>query len=334
MKKIIQMFCAVLLSFLLVNGITFLFERPVGYIYTPNGASRAIRRPGSFLVHNTEGHHFSQIDKNGFINDAVPLGNSYVLVMGASHTLGKELPRERNFTSIVNEKISDSKDSLSAYNIACDGHFFPSIIHHFESAVLNYPDTNCVVIEIWDTDFSIEELQQATTQIEHIDKLSAHEIFDNIGTAEKIKLFIKEAFPLISMIKSHIQTISKEKSIVAEYSVNKEEYRSVITDCLLLIRSEYNGPIVFVYHPNTEIQKDGFVRIVRSQTLDIFREVCRDTGIDFIDTGDAFLEHYNEYYELPYGFANTTPGSGHLNEVGHQIMANAIIDYLEEVGCK
>ena len=43
-------------------------------------------------------------------------------------------------------------------------------------------------------------------------------------------------------------------------------------------------------------------------------------GIDFIDTGDAFLEHYNKYHELPYGFANTTPGNGHLNEVGHKIM--------------
>lgn len=101
-----------------------------------------------------------------------------------------------------------------------------------------------------------------------------------------------------------------------------------------MIRSQYDGPIVFVYHPNTEIENDGTVKIVRSQTLDIFKEVCAGTNIDFIDTGDAFLEHYNKYYELPYGFSNTTPGSGHLNEVGHKIMADAIIDYLEEVGCK
>ena len=80
MKKIISLLCAVVLSFLLANGITFLFERPVGYIYTPNGASRAIRRPGSFLIHNTEGHHFSEIDKNGFINADMPLSGSYVLV--------------------------------------------------------------------------------------------------------------------------------------------------------------------------------------------------------------------------------------------------------------
>ena len=46
------------------------------------------------------------------------------------------------------------------------------------------------------------------------------------------------------------------------------------------------------------------------------------------------LEHYNKYHELPYGFANTTPGNGHLNEVGHKIMADVIIDYLEEVDCK
>ena len=33
MKKIISLLCAVVLSFLHANGITFLFERPVGYSF-------------------------------------------------------------------------------------------------------------------------------------------------------------------------------------------------------------------------------------------------------------------------------------------------------------
>lgn len=100
------------------------------------------------------------------------------------------------------------------------------------------------------------------------------------------------------------------------------------------MRSCFDGPIVFIYHPTTKIQTDGTLKLIRSQTLEIFKEECEHMGIDFIDTGDAFLEHYNKYHELPYGFANTTPGNGHLNEVGHKIMADVIIDYLEEVDCK
>lgn len=116
--------------------------------------------------------------------------------------------------------------------------------------------------------------------------------------------------------------------------INEEEYRTVITDGLSLIRSCFDGPIVFIYHPTTEIQADGTLKLIRSHTLEIFKEECEHMDIDFIDTGDAFLEHYNRYHELPYGFANTTPGNGHLNEVGHKIMADVIIDYLEEVDCK
>ena len=114
-------------------------------------------------------------------------------------------------------------------------------------------------------------------------------------------------------------------------SINEEEYRTVITDGLSLMRSCFDGPIVFIYHPTTKIQTDGTLKLIRSQTLEIFKEECEHVGIDFIDTGDAFLEHYNKYHELPYGFANTTPGNGHLNEVGHKIMADVIIDYLEGV---
>jgi hypothetical protein len=48
--------------------------------------------------------------------------------------------------------------------------------------------------------------------------------------------------------------------------------------------------------------------------------------------GDDFQTYYDEYHELPYGFANTTPGNGHMNEIGHRIMADAILGYLKEVG--
>lgn len=148
---------------------------------------------------------------------------------------------------------------------------------------------------------------------------------------------LKEYLPLIAMIKNHIETSQKLNSSGGgkkNNSINEEEYRTVITDGLSLMRSCFDGPIVFIYHPTTKIQTDGTLKLIRSQTLEIFKEECEHVGIDFIDTGDAFLEHYNKYHELPYGFANTTPGNGHLNEVGHKIMADVIIDYLEEVDCK
>lgn len=334
LKRILSFCVAAVLSFFLVNGIVFLYERPVAWIDTPNGASLAIRKPNALLVHGTEGYSVSRVDENGFTNPNYTLSDQYILLMGASHSQGKELPVEKRYSAIVNAEITDHAEELEALNISCDGHFIPSIIQHFNAAVTQYPDAYCITIEIGSTDYSIESLEASLNQPKEIDLRTAEQIFAQQNWRNKLTNAVKEYVPLLSLVKSHLQTASAEESASVEYSVDAEDYREVVQAGLELIRSEYTGPIVFVYHPNTNLEQDGTVSIIRSETLDIFKDVCEDVGIDFIDVGDAFVEHYNQYHEMPYGFSNTTPGKGHLNEVGHQIMAEAILDYLGEVDCR
>lgn len=337
MKKIISACVAFLLAFFTVNGIMFAYERPVAWTDTPNGASRAVREPNAVLIHGTEGYSISKIDSYGFTNQNYALADKYILMMGASHSQGKEITISNRYSTIVNNKLVDDKEELKAFNIACDGHFLPSIINHFRSAIENYPKANCVTIEIMSTDYSIEDLKKSLIWTDEIDTKTAIEIFASQSNVKRAKNMLKEYLPLIAMIKSHIETSQRLNTSGGgekNNGINEEEYRTVITDGLSLIRSCFDGPIVFIYHPTTEIQADGTLKLIRSHTLEIFKEECEHVDIDFIDTGDAFLEHYNKYHELPYGFANTTPGNGHLNEVGHKIMADVIIDYLEEVDCK
>ncbi len=98
-----------------------------------------------------------------------------------------------------------------------------------------------------------------------------------------------------------------------------------------LLRSEYDKPIVFIYHPYTIIEKNGDISIKRCETWEIFKKACENNDIDVIDCGNDFLEYYSENKRLPYGFFNTTLGTGHLNRLGHRIIADEIIDYLEGV---
>ena len=45
----------------------------------------------------------------------------------------------------------------------------------------------------------------------------------------------------------------------------------------------------------------------------------------------VFAQYYEEHKEIPYGFANTKPGNGHLNKLGHRLVAETLITYIEEV---
>lgn len=50
----------------------------MGWVDTNNGPSLAIRNPGSYLVHGTEGYSISKIDSNGFTNPDVELNKAGV----------------------------------------------------------------------------------------------------------------------------------------------------------------------------------------------------------------------------------------------------------------
>lgn len=44
---------------------------------------------------------------------------------------------------------------------------------------------------------------------------------------------------------------------------------------------------------------------------------------------DTYAREYKEKLVLPYGFSNTKPGYGHLNEAGHQMVADVLYPLLK-----
>ena len=59
-------------------------------------------------------------------------------------------------------------------------------------------------------------------------------------------------------------------------------------------------------------------------------KLCEEKGICFIDLCPRFLELYETEHLLPYGFSNTTMGSGHLNKVGHELIADELYKHFTE----
>ena len=57
---------------------------------------------------------------------------------------------------------------------------------------------------------------------------------------------------------------------------------------------------------------------------------CRKNGILFVDLTESYLSLYREGHKFPYGFANTTPGMGHMNRWGHERFARAVYDVIRD----
>ncbi len=327
-KDFLSWLIAILIAFIIINIICFCYERPPGWRDTPNGASEAVRNPYSLLIHGTEGYAITRVDKNGYLNPDKPLSDKYILMLGASHTQGKEISPNKKYSVLVNDLYYNDSE-LHTYNISCDGSFLPSQLKHFKAALEAFPDAELVTIEIPGTDYSVNDISSSMDQPDYNPEDSAI-WFDHMSFTEKIKNMLKENVPMLSKIKKNYLGIKQSRQPSEKRQIDPDEYKNAIDKSLSLIKSECDVPIVFVYHPETIINPDGTLSLKYSETWEIFKTACQKNEIDIIDCGDVFLEYYEKSKELPYGFSNSTPGTGHLNELGHKIIADKIIEYLEE----
>ncbi len=330
-KLFLQWSTAIVIGFFVVNLLCFVYERPVGWFETPNGPSPAKWNPNSLLVHGTEGYGIIKTDKNGYVNPEGTLGESYVLCMGSSHTQGKELLFDKNYSTLLNEHFSKKEGELAVYNIACDGNFLPSLIKHFPAAVQAFPGASAVTIEISSIDFSPEELEGALNQANYEESVSVESLVQSMGFVEKIKILIKEYFPLVSLIKSKLETSSAGNSDIVSGEYDVERATIALDKALKTIRSQYDGEIIFIYHTQTILMKDGSVTFANEKLWDAFEKICSENNIQILDMRPIFLESYNNEKAVPYGFLNSKPGNGHLNALGHRLIADALIPVVEEV---
>lgn len=328
-KQMIQWLSAIALGFCLVNLLCFAYERPTGWIDTPYGPSPAGWNPGSVLVHGTEGYGIARVDESGYLNPTGVLREGHILCMGSSHTQGTEVAPEKKYTALLNAHFTEGAEKLAAYNISCYGNFLPSLIRHFPMAVKAFPDASVMVMELSRLDFTDEQLEDAMQPVSFGEIQSVPKQKETLGIPGKLKIFLKEYLPLLNLIKTKMETAAEAKETEAD--LQEELSPEVIHTAIRKIRSEFDGHIVVVYHPPVEIQTDGTISLRYDVPFDAFRDACAENDIILVDMGPVFLDNYEQEQTLPYGFANTVPGTGHLNTTGHRLIAEALIEVIGEV---
>ena len=360
-KQVLQWFLAVLLAAALMNGLCFVYYRPCGRLFRDMGTTESVWNPGSYIVSGTEGYAFYTADDRGYLNENLPLADSYVIVRGASFTQGKEVPYGYRYSDICNKALSKEEGRIKVYNVAQEGEYLPKLIKGFKALTAEFPGADTIVLEINATEFSAEEINSAINQREFDNSCTGKNLYVNSSSKEKIKIHIKEALPLISLLKyqynlykeknasediayaksaidKDVKTDSANKSGSSEKKVldasgnTNSPYEQAINTALSLLRSEYNGNIIFLYHPNVSITEDGLMVPIKESTTSIFKEYCIRNNIIFLDTTTEFINAYNQNFSIPYGYNNTTPCTGHLSKEGHKIIAKVLLEELQKLG--
>ena len=349
-KTILSWCLAAIVAVSCANLISFFYRSGAGSINREHAFSASIRTPNSRIVRGSEGYGINHVDSNGYLNDdTLPLSEHYILLMGSSHAEGFQVMQQDSMTAVLNNLIDPNVRTV--YNLGTAGYTLPLIIEGFQAALDEFPDSSAVMIEISQLDFSNDELTKARNQTTFDPASTGSALMESLGTSRRIRNDLLNAIPLISLLRQQIDSMNfsmkdafglrdyfdklaasaaaaNSASIgleVAPQSADSGGTSSnfdALNQALALLRSEYDKPIILLYHAGVSILPDGTISVDRdTRFYDDYRAACEANDIVFVDTADAFLAAYQADFSLPYGFFNTTMQGGHLNALGHKIVA-------------
>ena len=345
-KALLSWCLAAVISLLIANLISFFYRSGAGSIPRENAFSTSIRTPNSRMVRASEGYGINHVDENGYLNDdTLPLKDNYILLMGSSHAEGLQVMQQDTMTSVLNRMIDPSIRTV--YNLGTAGYTLPLIIQGFQAGLEEFPHASAVMIEISQLTFSADELTQAMDQTKYDPASTGQALMQSLDTGLKTRNEILEYVPLISLLRQQFDSmnlsmkdafgirdfLTSQKSSLpdpdaqstdAEAAEEKETaaFTNALNQALALLRAEFEGPIILLYHSGVGAQADGKIVVTRDMRYyDVYRTACEQNGIVFVDPGDAFMRAYEDDYSVPYGFSNTTLMRGHLNRVGQRIVA-------------
>ena len=332
LNQIEQCVIAVVVATLIMNfGLSF-YNRAAGWIDRQSGSTTAIYNPGSSMLHGTEGRGYHRIDARGYVNDTSKLAEKYVIAVGASYTQGKEVNNGYRYTDLLNSWLGYN-DEAFVYNVSQDAYYFPKIVKGFSALTQEFPQAEKIIIEIGRTDFAIEEMEDSLNQRAFDEIQTGERIKETLTWKKKVNIKIKEYSPLLYNINSKVQTLKSIKP-TAENDSGKQDadlikYRESLERVFTLLTQIYDKEIIILYHPRVSIGKDGNLNVFAEDTDEVFRKVCTKYDVSFVDMSEKFKQSYNDSFEVPYGFSNTTLGQGHFSAAGHRMVAEELIKYLE-----
>jgi hypothetical protein len=96
----------------------------------------------------------------------------------------------------------------------------------------------------------------------------------------------------------------------------------------ILKRLAAKGPTALLYIDGLKYESSWRATVAPTSLRgeNMARRAAEVAGVPFFATGDYLVEAVRRSGQPPYGFANALLPGGHLNDLGHQAVARALVD--------
>lgn len=298
---------------------------------TTDGATDYLWEPNQLRISMSEGYSYLVMDERGYNNSYPAQGDEIdILVVGSSHMEASQVQAEEGTTYLLNSLLSDRR----VYNIGISGHRFPVCVRNLQEAMDTYQPTQYVIVETEIVKVPEEDMEAVLAGTHK--ELGSHD--------SGIIYYVQKYLPAVSSVYGQLNSwikasgesmVSNNKFIsFAEEKADTEEisasYEATFREFIKYAAKATEGTntqLMIMYHPHFYLNKDGAIRENEDKAyLELFAKVCEEEGVVFVDMTERFLDMYEEHHWFPHGFSNTVLGIGHLNEHGHEAIAQELYE--------
>ena len=310
------------------------FDEQLGWTYVPHSTIYSSREGGAFLKLNSLGAND--------LDPALKRHKQRILFLGDSITEALQVPREENFTTVL-EGLAPQIDAVNLGRSAMGPVHYPVLIdRHWASLT---PDEVVIVLSPGDLLDTLQNNVVVKTDLE-----SATE---SIGLAPAMNDRIKEKLgPLLrrSALVTHLarrlkpvltQSVKDAMCWVRNCSANDapevrdqsyaERYKAEAERRLRLVLAPLarTKNLSIVHVPALIYKTERRVEHQYPWEGAIYQTVCASLDIPYLDTTAALKKSYQASGQPGHGFSNAIMGQGHLNAEGHRAVAQAIHGWLQ-----
>lgn len=321
-KWILKALLAGLAAFALLCAVcAFYFNVPVR-VSNPDGATEYKYEPDRRYYRGIEGFGYGRTNNDGFNNlrDYTPGEEINVLLMGSSHMEGFCVPQSDSAAAVLNRLFDGVR---YAYSIGMAAHTFPYCAKHLDEALTHYAPTDAVVLELAALSYDPAALDAAADGT--LKDMSSHEgaLITALQKIPYLRLFYTKYF----------QGGGQAAEAGSTGAVQEGDFEASLSRLLKKLgeTGKAHGVSVILAYTPTVLPDAGGHILPQEQPgeRELYQRLCAENGVVFLDLTEKNIAAAEDG-QLPFGFANTTPGTGHINSLGLRIFAEGVYEQLAE----
>jgi len=299
------------------------------------------------LIQSGEGATQFKTDQKGLNNDdwlynkenEIPT----IIILGDSYTEALQVKREDNFSSLTMTDLRKQNHSTNIFNLGLSGLSLADYIFFSENYKKEY-DPDILIIQVTESDFFSDATSQS--KLVHIKKENdefsitvnknyegkLQQMLTNIYEPMNDTQRIITLLPFLQYTKQKSEQLFKKASSLSPHQPVQKHYDTDLLDWeMKMLKEKYQIPIILLYIPTTPIIEDNIVKTKKDEFFPILQVHVQQHDITLINMKESFEQAYQQIKQLPRGFENTSPGDGHINELGHQLVAEELTKALTKI---